>query len=117
MWTSFFGLVLVTYGLFFEVVASLATAKSKDFHTFREVKVRLKNPESLQKNEVLRETSLLQGGQLHLSSLRVQILEANAPADEELLFDVDLLLNHHLLPQNYFQKYHQKVSKLSAEKI
>ena len=70
-------IVALAFGLVIEAV------RGKDFHTFKEVKVRLK-------------------GQEELSGL--QILEEN-----KVLFDVDLMANYDLLPKNYFQRYHKEV--------
>ena len=93
--------LLLTVGLGFEVVGHRDGGPSKDFHTFREVKVRLKD---LKNGRTEVDTSSLGNGH-HLDGLGLEIFEV----DGNVLFDLDLQLNRDLLPQHYFQKFHQKV--------
>ena len=103
MWASSLSLfALVATFLVSEVKCGVGGGPEKDFHTFREVQVHLKDPRGQQ--APIRVTE--QGDGHHLGSLNLEIhsLEANP------IFEVDLTLNRELIPQKYFQKYHKKVS-------
>ena len=76
---------------------------SKDFHVFREVKVRLID---LKNDRFTQLDSSSLGNGFHQDGLGLQISEVGG----HVLFDLDLHLNRDLLPQHYFQKYHHKVS-------
>ena len=83
---------------------------SKDFHVFREVKVRLND---LKNDRFTQLDSSSLGNGFHQDGLGLQISEVGGQHevhDDNVLFDLDLHLNRDLLPQNYFQKYHHKVS-------
>ena len=81
-----------------------ARGPSKDFHAFREVKVRLND---LKNGRFQLDSSSLGNG-YHQDGLGLQISEVVGKG--HVLFDLDLHLNRDLLPQHYFQKYHHKVS-------
>ena len=103
MWASSLNLVaLAATFLVSEVKCGVGGGPEKDFHTFREVQVHLKDPRGQQ--APIRVTE--QGDGHHLGSLNLEIhsLEANP------IFEVDLTLNRELIPKKYFQKYHKKVS-------
>ena len=78
----------------------------KDFHTFREVKVHLIDPLKSDEDKIVEATEIGDGH--HLENLHLLVTESE---EAKVLFDIDLLLNRELLPQNYFQKYHRKVSR------
>ena len=103
MWANSLSLVALAAATFLvsEVRCGVG-GPEKDFHTFREVQVHLKDPQRQQAPILLTE----QGDGHHLGSLNLEIhdLEANS------LFEVDLSLNRELIPKKYFQKYHKKVS-------
>ena len=82
---------------------------SEDFHSFHEVKVRLKD---LKNGRAEVDTSSLGNGH-HLDAVGLDIMEAeNATTSyNRVLFKLDLHLNRDLLPQHYFQKYHKKVRR------
>ena len=102
MWASSLSLVALAATFLVSEVRCGVGGPEKDFHTFREVQVHLKDPQRQQAPIRLTE----QGDGHHLGSLNLEIhdLEANP------LFEVDLSLNRELIPQKYFQKYHKKVS-------
>ena len=92
---------------------------SEDFHSFHEVKVRLKD---LKNGRTEVDTSSLGNGH-HLDAVGLVIMEAAKEAknvssssststtSNRVLFELDLHLNRDLLPQHYFQKYHKKVRR------
>ena len=102
MWASSLNLVALAATFLISEVRCGVGGPEKDFHTFREVQVQLKDPRGQQ--APIRVTE--QGDGHHLGSLNLEIhdLEANP------LFEVDLTLNRELIPKKYFQKYHKKVS-------
>ena len=104
MWASSLSLVALAATFLVSEVKCGVGGPEKDFHTFREVQVHLKDPQRQQAPIRLTE----QGDGHHLGSLNLEIhdLEANP------IFEVDLSLNRELIPQKYFQKYHKKVSLL-----
>ena len=107
MWASSLSLVaLAATSLVFEVNCG-ASAPAKDFHTFREVQVHLKDPQSQRNSILLTET----GDGRHIDGLNLEVYDQES---ETPVFEVDLSLNRELIPQNYFQKYHREVSMQST---
>ena len=103
MWKSL-NLVLAALSLLLEAVGSSRGQQpkpSKDFHTLREVNVRLRDARKKEDHGGLGDQD-----QLPIENLYLQVSDKS---NGQVLFDVDLLLNRQLLPKNYFQKYHRKV--------
>ena len=114
MWANSLSLVaLVATNLVIEVNCGVR-APAKDFHTFREVQVHLKDPKSPQKTSIhLTET----GDGHHIDGLNLEVYDLQDQESDTPVFEVDLSLNRELIPQNYFQKYHRKVSMQSTHFI
>ena len=86
-----------------EAKSEASDRPAKEFHTFREVQVYLRDPEQPQGPPILL-TEKSDGHHIGSLNLEVQDMEAS------VLFEIDLTLNRELIPTNYFQKYHKKVS-------
>ena len=111
MWANSLSLVVLWAVLaVFKVKRGTAQDSSgppvKDFHTFKEVLVHLKDPQWASPVHLTEK-----GDGHHFGSLNLEIHDRETP-NENPVFEVDLTLNRELIPQNYFQKYHQKVSPL-----
>ena len=102
MWASSLSLVALAATFLVSEVRCGVGGPEKDFHTFREVQVQLKDPRGQQTPIFLTE----QGDGHHLGSLNLEILDLEANP----IFELDLSLNRELIPRKYFQKYHKKVS-------